>query len=340
VRDWRGWRIHWGWAAGGWVPVLVALAAGLLAQMQDTQSSSYGRVVYRERGFYGILKITEYSSDHDPYRLLLNGRITHGYQYVDEESSGRVTTYYGPPTGVGLAVQYFPLDTNATGLRVGVVGLGVGTLAGYAEAGDRYRMYEINQQVVDLSTRELGLFTYLENAKERGADVEVVLGDARLSMEAELRKDQRQGFHVLALDAFSSDSIPVHLLTRESMEIYLNHLDPKGVLAVHISNRYLDLEPVVRRLAMEFDLQMMVVDNPNGGLGEEWVYGSTWVLLGRDSRFFDIPELWGYDMEDFTENEDLPLWSDDYASIFRIMHKPVWWNRWADRWKKLTGKKP
>jgi len=337
VRDWRGWRIHWGWPAGGWVPVLVALGVGLVVQARDGR----GDAIYRERGFYGIIKISEFSLEGDDFRLLLNGRITHGYQFAEAEASGRVTTYYGPPTGVGLAVQYFPLDENATGgLRVGVVGLGVGTLAGYAGKGDYYRMYEINPQVVNLSSLEVGTFTYLLQAKDRGAKVEVVLGDARLSMEEELRADKPQGFHVLALDAFSSDAIPVHLLTKESVAIYLKHLDPKGVLAVHISNRYLDLEPVVRRLAREFDLTMMVVDNPDGGFGEEWVYGSTWVLLGRDPAFFEIPELWGYPLADLTQKEDSPLWSDDYASIFRIMYKPAWWYRWADRWKKLTGQKP
>jgi hypothetical protein len=337
VRDWRGWRIHWGWPAGGWVPVLVALGVGLVVQARDGR----GDAIYRERGFYGIIKISEFSLEGDDFRLLLNGRITHGYQFTEAEASGRVTTYYGPPTGVGLAVQYFPLDENATGgLRVGVVGLGVGTLAGYAGKGDYYRMYEINPQVVNLSSLEVGTFTYLLQAKDRGAKVEVVLGDARLSMEEELRADKPQGFHVLALDAFSSDAIPVHLLTKESVAIYLKHLDPKGVLAVHISNRHLDLEPVVRRLAREFDLTMMVVDNPDGGFGEEWVYGSTWVLLGRDPVFFEIPELWGYPLADLTQKEDSPLWSDDYASIFRIMYKPAWWYRWADRWKKLTGQKP
>jgi hypothetical protein len=334
VRNWRGWRIQWGWAAGGWVPVMVALAVGLIVQARDGR----GDVIYRERGFYGILKISEFSLGDDEFRLLLNGRITHGYQFTGTEASKRVTTYYGPPTGVGLAVQYFPIDANSTeGLRVGVVGLGVGTLAGYAEQGDHYRMYEINPQVVKLSALEVGTFTYLLQAKDRGAEVEVVLGDARLSMEAELRAGKPQGFHVLALDAFSSDSIPVHLLTREAVAIYLKHLDPKGVLAIHISNRYLDLEPVVRRLAREFGLTMMVVDNLEGGLGEEWIYGSTWVLLGRDPEFFEIPALFGYPLADLTEDEDSPLWSDDYASIFRIMYKPNWWYRWGDRWKRLTG---
>ncbi|MBC8324801.1 MAG: hypothetical protein H8E27_04165 [Verrucomicrobia subdivision 3 bacterium] len=334
VRTWRGWRIQWGWAAGGWVPVLVALAVGLIIQARDGR----GDAIYRERGFYGILKISEFSLGDDEFRLLLNGRITHGYQFTGTEASKRVTTYYGPPTGVGIAVQHFPIDANSTqGLRVGVVGLGVGTLAGYAEQGDYYRMYEINPQVVKLSALEVGTFTYLLQAKDRGAEVEVVLGDARLSMEAELRAGKPQGFHVLALDAFSSDSIPVHLLTREAVAIYLKHLDPKGVLAVHISNRYLDLEPVVRRLAREFGLTMMVVNNLDGGIDEEWVYGSAWVLLGRDPEFFETAALFGYPFADLTEDEDSPLWSDDYASIFRIMYKPDWWYRWGDRWKRLTG---
>src|SRR5207248_4401523 len=162
------------------------------------------------------------------------GTIVHGKQFLDPDRRGLPTSYYGPRSGIGLAL----LDARAHGpLRVGVVGPGAGTLAAYGRAGDVFRFYDINSGVVELARSE---FTFL---KDSPAKVEVALGDARLSLE----RERPQNFDVLALDAFSSDAIPVHLLTVEAFKTYLRHLKPGGVLAVHISNRYLDLVPVVQQ---------------------------------------------------------------------------------------------
>jgi len=192
-------------------------------------------------------------------------------------------------------------------------------------------MYDINPAVVSLSSDEQKQFTYCLNARSRGAKVEIIGGDARLAMERELYNGKSRQFDVLALDAFSSDSIPVHLLTREAMEIYGKHLKKDGVLALHISNRYLDLEPVVQRLARELSYKMILVDSPDGiEVGQDWVYAATWILLSRSQEFIDKVKANGEMQEDLSEVQGLPLWTDDYASIFRIIRKPDWLPVWME----------
>ena len=282
--------------------------------------------MYVDRNFYGTIKISQYTdSMGSPYRLLLNGRITHGYQYEDAEICNRITTYYTEGSGAGLAISLTP-ELNK---RVGVVGMGVGTMAGYAMEGDVYRLYDINPLVKKMSSDEQVQFTFRINAVDRGATVDVELGDARLTMEQELRQGEAQNYDVLILDAFSSDSIPVHLLTKESMELYEKHMNPRGVIAIHISNRYLDLEPVVRRLAKETHYPMVVAECYSGeDYGEDWIYACTWILLTRNEGIIKKLEEHGHIRSDLSKQEDLPLWTDDYASIFRIMDKPAWWPSW------------
>jgi len=198
----------------------------------------------------------------------------------------------------------FPRQQNR---HIGILGLGVGTVAAFGRAGDRLRFYELNPEVWRIAREP---FTYLSNCLGR---VDVVLGDARLSMEREVA----QQFDFLAMDAFSSDAIPVHLLTKEAFEIYLRHLKPDGVILVHISNRYLNLAPVVRNVAAHFDLKLAIIDD---GEGEEWwQYESTWVLLTRNKSLLDCPAI-----RDATSAPDksapiIPLWTDDYASLFPIL---------------------
>jgi len=281
-----------------------------------------------DRNFYGTIKIGRYLDDWDePYRLLLNGRITHGYQYENQYASDWITTYYTYGSGIELAIRLTPDKAK----RVGVVGLGVGTIAGYAQKGDFYCMYDINPAVVNLSADEQMQFTYCFNARARGAQVEIVEGDARLAMEREFDSAKSRQFDVLALDAFSSDSIPVHLLTREAMEIYGKHLKKDGVLAIHISNRYLDLEPVVRRLAKELSYKMILIDSSDGeDVAQDWVYSATWILLSRSQEFMDKVKANGEIQADLSEVQNLPLWTDDYASIFRIIRKPDWLSLWME----------
>jgi SAM-dependent methyltransferase len=217
----------------------------------------------RVRGFFGVLEVEQLKAgDTVLGKSLVHGRIQHGYQHVktdEPDYSQRPTTYYAANSGIGLAIRFHP---NAGQMRVAVVGLGTGTTAAYAGEGETYHFYEIDPKMLALSDKH---FTYRRDAQARGADVEVKLGDARLTME----RIEPQNYDVIAVDAFSGDSIPVHLLTEECMrDAYLKHLKPDGILAIHISNRYLDLEPVVRNLAVKNGMSVRKVDFVPPG--EDW----------------------------------------------------------------------
>jgi hypothetical protein len=288
------------------------------------------------RNFYGAVSVWEQNRD-DPKRhqfLLKHGRITHGQQYANPPERGRATMYYRPPSGAAHAISYCQTGIRqgkrgqspfvpstlravpANGdsplfpcLRVGVVGLGVGTLAAYARPGDVYRFYEINPAIADFAER---YFTYLEDARGRGATCEVVMGDARLSLQEELPQD----YDLLVLDAFSGDSIPIHLLTREAFEVYLRHLAPGGVLAVQITNRSLCLAPVVRKLAEHFGMDTVRIYTA----GEEGgtPYRSDWMLLLSESAdfFCSVPSCPPPGVDD---DFDVPLWTDQFNNLFQIL---------------------
>lgn len=296
------------WNLPGWIPLSLAvsvLAGGLWQQAIDADAGAGPSV----RNFHGVLTLFEYDADDPPnrHRLLRHGRITHGLQFTDPEHARRPTTYYGEKSGVGRAIRV----TRAPGQRVGVVGLGVGTIATYGRPGDYYRFYEINPEVVRLSGPAGDTFTYLMDSE---ATVEVALGDARLSME----REPPQQFDVLALDAFSSDAIPVHLLTREAFEVYRRHLRPDGIIAVHIANRYLDLEPVVLKAARHLEMRALIL-NGHGNDENSWTYASAWVLLTGNQALVDHPDLKEAVSAPKVHSPDLPMWTDDYTSIFGIL---------------------
>ena len=193
-----------------------------------------------------------------------------------------------------------------------MVGLGTGTVATYGRIGDRVRIYEIDPQVEHLARTR---FTYLARSP---ANIRVVMGDARVSMERELAAHEPQGFDVLALDAFTSDAIPVHLLTKEAFEIYLQHLKPDGVIAVHTSNRYLDLEPVVKRLAAHFGLSVVtIVDNPPSN--KWWIFRTTWMLVTRNRALLARPEIENAADKYEPSSRTASLWTDDHASLYEIL---------------------
>ncbi len=191
---------------------------------------------------------------------------------------------------------------------MGLLGLGTATFAAYAKAGDYLRIYEINPQVKEVATSR---FSYLRQCE---AGVEIALGDARLSME----REPPQHFDLLVLDAFSSDAIPVHLLTKESFEIYQRHLNTNAIIAVHISNHYLDLQPVVSNLARHFNYQMATIDYDEND-EEWWLYGSTWILLSRDSNVIHSPAIQRAANTPRAAPHPLPLWTDDFTSLFQIL---------------------
>ncbi len=222
------------------------------------------------------------------------------------------TSYYGKTGGAGLAILNFPKPGK--GMKVGVLGLGVGTLASYGQTGDVYRFYEINPLVISLAKGKGGYFSYLSDSL---ANVEIVMGDARLSLETELAAGEPQNYDVLVLDVFSSDSIPVHLIDEEAFALYLQELQPDGILAVHISNSHLDLKPVVWKLADHFGLARALIEDNGDGVV---TYPSIWVLLTRNPALLENPAIAARakSMEGFTTN--IRLWTDDYNNLFQILH--------------------
>ncbi|PWB60636.1 MAG: hypothetical protein C3F14_12870, partial [Deltaproteobacteria bacterium] len=290
-------------AAMAFAVVCTVGLSGLLA-WQIREATRDARVM--ARNFYGGLKV----SDSGPpggdleMRTLVHGAITHGRQFLSPARRRLPTTYYGPKSGVGLALR----DSGRGGnpLRVGVVGLGAGTVAAYGRRGDLYRFYEINPLVVRLAGTE---FSYL---RDSDAKVDIVPGDARLSLEAE----PPQGYDVLVVDAFSGDSIPVHLLTREAFDLYFRHLKEDGILAVHVSNKYLDLAPVVGRAAESAGKEALVVDT--GDEEASGIYAATWVLVSGDPRRLGGPALSAAGKPPAQDARGR-LWTDDYSNLFRIL---------------------
>ena len=290
---------------------MTLLAAGLGAVFMMQWINAHDATVLRaSRNFYGTLKVFDYLPD-DPeehYRLLMHGATTHGLQFTAPEKALLPTTYYSEHSGVGLALNHLPRET---GRKLGLVGLGTGTLAAYGQKGDTLRIYEINPAVEKLAHDS---FTYLSYSQ---AKIDIVMGDARLSLEQELAAGHPQQFDLLALDAFSSDAIPAHLLTKEAFELYLQHLRPDGVIAVHISNRHLDLEPVVRALAQHFNLNIAVISDDYEA--EWWIYETTWILLTNSKPFLAQSAI--EDAIDTPSKNPRPpvLWTDDQTSLYEIL---------------------
>jgi hypothetical protein len=265
------------------------------------------RTIARARNFYGSLHVREYISEEPPvaYRQLANGRISHGAEFLDPRIRRIPSQYFGPTSGAGLLLP----DDGSPPRRVGIIGLGVGTLAAYALKGDDYRFYDINPQVVDFADT---YFHFLGDARERGANVSIVLGDARLQLE----REPPQNLDVLVLDAFTSDSIPSHLLTLEAFDVYLRHLtDPNGVIAVHISNRYLNLAIPVNAAALRLGLETRLVYSLHDGtaIGSE----AAWVLVFRPSAAIAKRDI---GMRLAKTGPQLPdvLWTDDYTNIIGV----------------------
>ena len=265
--------------------------------------NKYENALFVERNFYGVIRVRERDGNENS---MIHGMTVHGVQYLDDRT--HPTTYYVEDSGVGLLLLNHP--KRGQNMSVGVLGLGAGTLATYAQDGDVYRYYEINPVVVQLAEGEGGFFTYLQDSK---ADATVVLGDARISLEQE----QPQNFDVLVLDTFSSDSIPVHLVTKEAFALYLEHLKPDGIIAAHISNRHLDLRPVFWQLAQEFGLDIVQVDRPASSGRDS--FPSEWILLTRNPALLEIPAIKSHAISFEGYNTPIKLWTDDYSNLFQIL---------------------
>jgi len=293
----QGWLIRLFWIA--------AAAAMVIVLVRNVREFDRDTIV-RMRSFYGALRVRQFSNWlKEPYRTLYNGKIEHGAQYVNPPQSLLPTTYYGPDSGVGLALTR--CCPNAK--RVGAIGLGAGTLAAYGKTSDYFRFYEINPQVVNIARTS---FSYL---RDTPAKVDIVLGDARLSLQSEAP----QQFDVLAVDAFSGDAIPVHLLTREAFALYLRHLKPDGILAVHTSNSYLNLPPVVQLLAADAGCDAQLIENEDEH--RKLIDSSDWVLVTRNRRFLGAIDSTVM-IEPISVPPNLRVWTDDFNNLFQIL-RPV-----------------
>lgn len=283
------------------LPVALAGVCGFFWNKQITQLKEDTLVMVRN--FYGTLRVKDVGTaeSDDGMRRLIHGVILHGEQYLKPTRRDLATTYYGPDSGVVLAIK----NTAQQDQRVGVIGLGTGTLAVWGKPGDNYHFYDINPQVVDIARTE---FTYLNDSK---AKIDVSLGDARLSLE----REAPHGFDVLAVDAFSSDSIPVHLITREAMAVYLKHIKPGGAIVFHVTNRFLKLAPVVKQIADDLQLHTALISDE----AEDTSYSKTdWVIVTRDKALLEKETI----AKKTSEIDPIPglrMWTDDFNNLYQIL---------------------
>jgi hypothetical protein len=295
----------------GWAQRLLwSTCSVLLLVFAVLLHKAYGREALLEvRNFYGTLRVKQSADEQgDTMRMLLNGTIQHGTQLFSpslptSSLSRTPTTYYAKNSGIGLALR---LCCEGRSRNIGVIGLGTGTLAAYGRPGDRLHFYEINPLVLPIAQN---LFTYL---RDSGARISYTDGDARTSLTGEAP----QGFDVLAIDAFSGDAIPLHLLTTEAVALYKKHLAPDGILAFHVSNQYLDLAPEIGLLADSAGMQVRLVesssDEPHG------IYRALWVLLTASPTFFAQPAV-NETAEPVPAIQGLKPWTDDYSSLLPIL---------------------
>jgi SAM-dependent methyltransferase/MFS family permease len=294
----------------GKIPAFVSLALLLgIAASAAYDSFRYHRDVrVATRSFYGVLRVKEYGrpGEESHMRRLVHGAIMHGEQYMHDKFRRQLTTYYHEDSGIGAAIRSLPEDRPA---RVGVIGLGTGTIAAYGRKGDVYRFYDIDARVMDLARTQ---FTYLGDSP---AKIELALGDARLTLE----REQPQNFDVLAVDAFSSDAIPVHLITREALGTYLRHLKPDGIVAFHVSNRFLDLIPVVARLAKEQGAHAVLVRDDPDEEEDHRRSRSDWVLVSRDPAALKREAMVEREATEAEDRPDWRTWTDDYSNLIQIL---------------------
>ena len=257
------------------------------------------------RNFYSVLKTRE-TEEPTPFRSLVHGGIMHGGQLMSPQYRLRPSSYFGTSSGYGRMFASLP-DTPR---KVGVIGLGAGSIIAYARKGDTFRFYEINPQVVDVANRE---FTFMQDTP---AKIEVVLGDGRLSLE----REPSQQFDVLAMDAFSGDSIPMHLLTRQAMEIYLRHLKPGGVLAFQATNRFINIAPIVASLAAEFGLAaVLVTDFPENEEGPNyWTASTDQVLVTTNRKLLEADPIHSVATE-ISVPPGFRVWTDDFNNLLRVL---------------------
>ncbi len=299
-------------ARARFVFTVFALVTGMLIVL----STFYSGASFSKRNFYGVIRVRQLFVGNPAQRanVMSHGITVHGLQLLSDLKLPDIpTTYYVRESGVGLAILNHPKYGHDQHMRVGLLGLGVGTLVVYARPGDVYRLYEINPVVIDLAAGVGDYFSFLGDSK---AEISVVPGDARISLQNELDQGNLQSFDVLVLDTFSSDAIPVHLVTKEAFALYLAHLAPDGIIAAHITNLHLDLQPVFWQLAKYYGLSIVRVNYAGDSKGG---YASHWILLSRDADLLNIPAIRTHALDLSGYSTDIKLWTDDYSNLFQIL---------------------
>jgi hypothetical protein len=259
------------------------------------------------RNFYGVVRTRDYV-EPAPFRVMYHGAINHGGQLLAPGDQRKPTTYFGPNSGYGRAFASLP----ETPRRIGVIGLGAGAIAAYARKGDLFRFYEIDPQVAAVAMTE---FSYLRGSP---AQIDVVLGDGRLSLE----REAPQRYDLLAIDAFAGDSIPMHLLTREAMAVYVKHLAPDGVMVFQATNRFVGIAPVVERLAAAFGMTaVMVTDEPDNGMhtgADYWLSFTDQIIVSRSRKILGAEPIRSV-ADVLPSNPAFPLWTDDFYNLLGIL---------------------
>jgi hypothetical protein len=334
----RGARSALASVAGLAVVALSVLAVRVNDTLYDVVRSgdTEARLLDQTRNFFSIMRVLDVLPDDPELRqiVLKHGTTNHGSQFQHPDLRRVPVSYFGIYTGMGMLMHERP----ATPMHVGIMGLGAGTLAAYGREGDRYQFYEIDPDVIRVA-RDDGYFSYLADSR---AAIQIVAGDARLSLKRQLREGGSQNFDLLIMDAFSSDSVPVHLITLEAMELYVRHLKPNGVLVVHISNVNLDLSPLVFRLAAE--LGMRAVRIANLAFPRRQQSSAEWMILSEDAAYIESfppiaeqirtilkakPKALTVTYPEKLNLTDAPLWTDDYSDLFSVLKTPNWKRLWA-----------
>ncbi len=289
------------WVAGASLAVVVTTAMFTAINIGDYLANTRVNV----RNFYGVVRTRDYPYPV-PFRVMLHGGINHGGQLLDPAMRNRPTSYFAPTSGYGRTFASLPDSPR----RVGVVGLGAGAIAAYSRAGDVFRFYEIDSQVAAVAVTE---FTFLRDSP---AQTDIVLGDGRLSLE----REPGQNYDLLAIDAFSGDSIPMHLLTREAMASYVRHLKPDGVIVFQATNRFVNIAPVVERLAAEFGMAAVLVSDPEGdGEGANyWISGTDQIIVTRNEQLLAAEPIRSV-AERLTPRSGFRVWTDDFYNLLHIL---------------------
>jgi hypothetical protein len=286
------------------LPLMALLIGGFTAIVATVTTGKLGAEA-SVRDFYGMLRVMAREDSNGPFRELQHGRTRHGFEYMQAARRDWPTSYYGPHSGIAIALNALDKPNR----QIAVVGLGAGTLAAWGRPGDTFRFYEINPDVAQIAR---AWFSFLNDSKAR---TEVVLGDARVQLDRELASGRTHDFDLIAVDAFSSDSIPMHLLTAECSEIYRRRLAPGGVLALHISNRALNLDPVARGMASYLGwTAVQIVSGDDTVTGES---SARWVLMTSNRDFLERAGL-AHRLSGWSSRAPI-LWTDDFASLWHVL---------------------